>query len=514
MKNLFGLIAMLGLASTTVAQVNSEGQAATVWFYRPADSPAPQELPTVHKVGGLTRQLGKIAPGEFFGYPVSTGTHVFSYTGAPARGQSLNLELKSGEQIFVEVQFRGFKRVPSIDGIEAIGKAQPVPEKRVLDKVVLRKFEPVSITSMTPVKTTAVAKPITMPPPGAPLTFVPLPSNTGGATTVVAEPARSTPPASRTAPVTVSAPAASAGHANSTVPGDAALNLNISMTPGPVSLGSPFVAPVVSVAAASKPSAPPVVSTSAGRSNVASRPASATVTPTVTAPVTRPAASSVPPPASAPAASTRTTSQVTATAASASTSSRTTPAVVTPAPVATAAPVASPTPSVPPAPAPAVKETSSASSAQPMVASRNEPAPVARVNQPRPAWPEQPATFYEVFQKATLQAVEKKQYVEAVVAFDRNYFWVIDGRGNTVKAFAYTDIRSAEYAYSRSAQWKAIASGAPTSSSAGGNRHWFMVQTQDDYVLLQLDKENYRSAVRAFEIRTGQKVETETGEIN
>ena len=492
MKNLFGLIVMLGLASTTVAQVNSERQAATVWFYRPADSPAPQELPTVHKVGGLTRQLGKIAPGEFFGYPVSTGTHVFSYTGAPARGQSLNLELKSGEQIFVEVQFREFKRVPSIDGIEAIGKAQPVPEKRVLDKVVLRKFEPVSIASMTPVKTTAVAKPITMAPPGAPLTFVPLPSNTGGATTVVAEPARSTPPASRTAPVAVSAPVASAGHANSTAPGDAALNLNISMTPGPVSLGSPFVAPVVSVAAASKPSAPPVVSTSAGRSNVASRPASTTVTPTVTAPVTRPAASSVPPPASAPAASTRTTSQVTATAASASTSSRTAPAVVTPAPVATAAPVASPTSSVPP---PA-------------------PAPVARVNQPRPAWPEQPATFYEVFQKATLQAVEKKQYMEAVVAFDRNYFWVIDGRGNTVKAFAYTDIRSAEYAYARSAQWKAIASGAPTSSSAGGNKHWFMVQTQDDYVLLQLDKENYRSAVRAFEIRTGQKVETETGEIN
>ncbi|HET9220663.1 MAG TPA: hypothetical protein VFR18_27030 [Terriglobia bacterium] len=157
---------------------------------------------------------------------------------------------------------------------------------------------------------------------------------------------------------------------------------------------------------------------------------------------------------------------------------------------------------------------SNASAALPLVASRTEPAPTARVNQPRPVSPEQPASFYEVFQKATLQAVEKKQYVEAMVAFDRSYFWVLDVRGNTVKAFAYTDIKSAEYSYARSAQWTAIASGAPTSSSAGGNRHWFMVQTKDDYVLLQLDKENYRSVVRAFEIRAGQKVETETGEIN
>jgi hypothetical protein len=153
-----------------------------------------------------------------------------------------------------------------------------------------------------------------------------------------------------------------------------------------------------------------------------------------------------------------------------------------------------------------------ATTAQPLVASRTEPPPVAPVNQPTPAWPEQPASFSEVFQKATLQAVEKKQYVGALVAFDRNYFWILDGRGKTVKAFAYGDIKIAEYAYSRSAQWNTIAAGAPASSTAGGNRHWFMVQTHDDYVLLQLDKENYRSVVRAFELRTGKKIET--GENN
>jgi hypothetical protein len=35
-----------------------------------------------------------------------------------------------------------------------------------------------------------------------------------------------------------------------------------------------------------------------------------------------------------------------------------------------------------------------------------------------------------------------------------------------------------------------------------------MVQTQDDYALLHLDKETYRSVIAAFEIRSGKKVDT------
>jgi hypothetical protein len=35
-----------------------------------------------------------------------------------------------------------------------------------------------------------------------------------------------------------------------------------------------------------------------------------------------------------------------------------------------------------------------------------------------------------------------------------------------------------------------------------------MIQTQNDYTLISLDKENYRSVVGAFEIRSGKTVET------
>ena len=97
---------------------------------------------------------------------------------------------------------------------------------------------------------------------------------------------------------------------------------------------------------------------------------------------------------------------------------------------------------------------------------------------------------------------------EVTVAFDLNFFWILNVRGTTLKAFSYADIKRAEYVYSRAARWKTVAPGAPATSSAASNRHWFMVQTQNDYVLLQLDKDNARSVIGAFEIRSGKKVET------
>ena len=108
MKKLFARVLALGfLASTTMAQVNPADQGpGTVWFYRPADSPLRQDIPTLHEVGGLTRPLGKLSPGEFFGYSVSPGVHVFSYTRAPARGQAISILVKPGKPSYVEVQYR------------------------------------------------------------------------------------------------------------------------------------------------------------------------------------------------------------------------------------------------------------------------------------------------------------------------------------------------------------------------------------------------------------------------
>ena len=90
MKSLLAVLLALGyLAPGSAAQqTNPLEQGATIWFYRPIDSPSPREIPMLFEIGGITRQLARLAPGEFFGYSVPPGIHVFSYTRAPSRGES------------------------------------------------------------------------------------------------------------------------------------------------------------------------------------------------------------------------------------------------------------------------------------------------------------------------------------------------------------------------------------------------------------------------------------------
>jgi hypothetical protein len=106
-----------------------------------------------------------------------------------------------------------------------------------------------------------------------------------------------------------------------------------------------------------------------------------------------------------------------------------------------------------------------------------------------------------------LQTGDKRQELEATVAFDKSGFWLLDPQGKTLKAFPYVNIKIAEYSSSKSPRWKNVGSGAPASTANSGSRHWLMVQTQNDYALISLDRNNFRSVVGAFEIRSGKTVE-------
>ena len=128
---------LLPLTSTAVPQFAPMGQGAMIWFYRPADSPYPREVPTIYEVGGITRTLAKVAPGEFFGYSVVPGVHVLSYTRAPARGESIAVTLKAGQQAYVEVHFREFRQVSEDDGIDAIQRSRSISESSALDNSVI-----------------------------------------------------------------------------------------------------------------------------------------------------------------------------------------------------------------------------------------------------------------------------------------------------------------------------------------------------------------------------------------
>lgn len=101
---------------------------------------------------------------------------------------------------------------------------------------------------------------------------------------------------------------------------------------------------------------------------------------------------------------------------------------------------------------------------------------------------------------------------------------VVESRktGDVLKRFAYSDIKGAEYSYSKHPRWKAgAATGAllftPLSLLAlpvaiplafsKKKRHWLTVRTGRDYAVLQLGKEARKLILPAFEVRTGVKVE-------
>lgn len=93
-----------------------------------------------------------------------------------------------------------------------------------------------------------------------------------------------------------------------------------------------------------------------------------------------------------------------------------------------------------------------------------------------------------------------------------------------LKDFKYSDIKSAEYSYSKHPRWKAgigTAAGAllyppvlllalPVAIPLGfskSKRHWLTIRTENDYAVLRLDGERRRLLLPAFEVRSGIKVE-------
>ena len=299
------IVVLLPLLSTAVSQVNPLGQGGTIWFYRPTDWPYPGDVPTVHEVGGITRQLAKLPPGEFFGYSLGPGVHVFSYTRAPARGESLSVPIKAGDQVFVEVHFRELQQVPEAEGIEAMQQLRPMSAINAIDKSVFVDSTPVRIAAET-------------------------------------------------------------------------------------------IAPVM------------------------------------------------------------------------------------------------------------INESNSAPLPQP-----SGPSPVPGAARER--LPFQTLNSIQTFTKGTLhlKVDGKMKEIDADLKFDKTAFVVIERKNGTpIKTFSYSDIRSGEYSFGKSPRWMTALLVSPLFLFTGGERHWFMVESDSDYALMQLDKSNYKLILTSFETRTGKRVET------
>jgi hypothetical protein len=130
------LMLLLSVASSAAAQSDLE-QGGTIWFFYPKEDPNPLGSPMLLHVNILTRQLAKIGPGEYFGYPVPVGIHAFSYTRAPSRDEYIALSVRSGQEVYVEVHFRDLRTVPAEQGRLAVRQLRPISVLNVFDRSVI-----------------------------------------------------------------------------------------------------------------------------------------------------------------------------------------------------------------------------------------------------------------------------------------------------------------------------------------------------------------------------------------
>ena len=146
------IVLLVGVLTTAHAQ--QAAQTATIWFY---GQPNSGQSRTVYQIGGITDRLAVVGPNQFFGLRVTPGVHVFSYTQAPARGQSVAVPVNQGQQAYVEVRSDELVIVPQDRGIQAIQSAQPIPASGAISSTVI---VPSASTPSPPV----AAAPTAIPP--------------------------------------------------------------------------------------------------------------------------------------------------------------------------------------------------------------------------------------------------------------------------------------------------------------------------------------------------------------
>lgn len=129
-----------------------------------------------------------------------------------------------------------------------------------------------------------------------------------------------------------------------------------------------------------------------------------------------------------------------------------------------------------------------------------------------------PVVFGEI--KILLKAGEDTEQKSVTVEFLDENLRVISDDGTIKKTFTYTDIKRAEYSYSKNPRWKTgLGLGAAgilfpplwfvaiPLGFTKHRRHWVTIQTAEDYAVLKLSKSNRKLFMPTFETKTGVTIE-------
>lgn len=141
-----------------------------------------------------------------------------------------------------------------------------------------------------------------------------------------------------------------------------------------------------------------------------------------------------------------------------------------------------------------------------------EAAPPAAAPAPRRA-PHEPVTFDRI--KLLQNTNGKVREVDATLTLDGERLIVSAGKSAAVlKTLSYRAITDAVFSQSKHPRWKeggaaAVAVGvfAAPLFFMKGTKHWLTVEAGTDFVVLRLDKNNFRMVLPALEARWGRTIE-------
>jgi hypothetical protein len=129
-----------------------------------------------------------------------------------------------------------------------------------------------------------------------------------------------------------------------------------------------------------------------------------------------------------------------------------------------------------------------------------------------------PVKFDEI--KILLQNGNDTDQRSVTVEFLEESLTIKSEKGAIDKTFKYSDIKRAEYSYSKNPRWKTgIGLGAASIifpplllvaiplGFTKHKRHWVTIQTENDYAVLKLSKSNRKMFMPTFETKTGVTIE-------
>jgi hypothetical protein len=95
---------------------------------------------------------------------------------------------------------------------------------------------------------------------------------------------------------------------------------------------------------------------------------------------------------------------------------------------------------------------------------------------------------------------------DAVLVFNRDQFILRSaGDGRNLTIISFTRIRAARYSFSKNPPWR-TGVGLPNVFSTS-NKHWLLVEGDNDFALMMLAPNNYREVIASFETRARSRVE-------